>query len=97
MQVDRGPDNGNIWTCSKCGADAEMLTCVKRKVAMPASASCLVARSGFLYTEIGTPPYTTPRAYFAEHGTVGLVPVPVYLDEHGAYSAIIDGVQIKID
>lgn len=93
-QVDHGPDNGNIWACSRCGAEAEMIICRKRKITMPDSTSPTGSKPCFLYTETGVP---APRAYFATHGTSGLFAAPVEPDGQGGFSASISDMKIKID
>lgn len=93
-QIDHGPHNDNIWACSRCGAEAEMIACRKRKITMPGPASPMVVKPCFLYTEAGSP---APRAYFATHGTSGLFAAPVEPDGQGGFSASINGMKIKID
>lgn len=55
VQIDHGPHNDNIWACSNCGDEAEMITCRKREITMPCPASPMDIRA---FAEKGNGPVT---------------------------------------
>jgi len=99
-QVDKGPDNDNVWFCNACGAEAEMVACYHTEIELPvfrSSSGSEVTMPVDLYVEAHTALGKSPRAFIRKPGVSWINESKTEQAPDGTYFTMVEGIQVNLN
>lgn len=100
LEVDHGPDNGNIWSCSQCGSEAEMVECRKTEITVPNvvldDLMEQMKQTYYVLVEANPKSGKPPRVFTINLSDPGLVECEVVQDDDGSPYILLGTNKVKI-